>query len=57
MDGTARHSALLTEVGKHSTTGYCVYIKRLSDVHLPTLKKLIKASVKYVLKDNPPNKG
>ena len=43
---------LLTQLGNHSCGKGCVYIKRLSDVHLPTLKKLIKASVKHVLKDN-----
>ncbi|MFT3894142.1 MAG: DUF1801 domain-containing protein [Anaerolineales bacterium] len=32
MDGTARYSELLAKLGKHTTTGYCLYIKRLSDV-------------------------
>ncbi|MBS1786217.1 MAG: DUF1801 domain-containing protein [Acidobacteria bacterium] len=40
---------LLAQLGKHSTGKGCLYIKRLSDVHLPTLKKLIKASVKHTL--------
>ena len=57
MDGTARHSELLAKLGKHTTTGYCVYIKRLSDVHLPTLKKLINGSVKHIIKTFPPNKA
>lgn len=47
---------LLAKLGKHSCSKGCVYIKRLSDVHLPTLNKLIKASVKHVLKANPPEK-
>jgi len=47
---------LLTRLGKHSCGKGCVYIKRLSDVHLPTLKKLIKASVKHMLKTYPPEK-
>jgi hypothetical protein len=38
MDGTARHSALLTELGTHSETGYCVVVKKLSDVNLPMLE-------------------
>jgi hypothetical protein len=38
--------ALLSKLGKHSVSKGCLYIKRLSDVDLPTLKKLIKASVK-----------
>lgn len=37
---------LLSQLGKHKTGKSCLYIKRLADVHLPTLRKLIKASVK-----------
>ena len=37
---------LLARLGKHSCGKGCLYIKRLSDVHLPTLKKLIDASVR-----------
>ncbi|MFE6256487.1 DUF1801 domain-containing protein [Agromyces sp. NPDC057865] len=48
MDGTARHSALLAELGKHSTTGYCVYIKRLSDVDPVVLERIVRASYEYV---------
>ena len=39
---------LMEKLGKYKTGKSCLYIKRLSDVHLPTLKKLIKASVKTV---------
>ncbi len=46
MMGFARHSDLMEKLGKHSAAKSCLYIKRLSDIHLPTLKKLIKASVK-----------
>lgn len=38
---------LLGKLGKHSCGKGCLYIKRLSDVHVPTLKKLIEASVKH----------
>ena len=38
---------LLAKLGKHACGKGCLYIKRLSDVHLPTLQKLIDASVKY----------
>lgn len=37
---------LLKALGKHATGGGCLYIKRLADVHLPTLKKIVSASVK-----------
>ena len=43
----AGRSELLARLGKHSTSKGCVYIKRLSDVHLPTLRKLIGASVAH----------
>ena len=37
---------LLKKLGKHSVSKGCLYIKRLSDVELPTLKKVIKAAAK-----------
>ena len=40
--------ALLAKLGKHRIGGSCLYIKRLDDVHQPTLRKLIAASVKNV---------
>ena len=46
MYGFDEHTDLLDNLGKHSLGKGCLYIKRLSDVHLPTLKRLIKASVK-----------
>jgi hypothetical protein len=46
MTGLAKHHDLLGKLGKHSHAKSCLYIKRLSDVHIPTLKKLIKASLK-----------
>jgi hypothetical protein len=46
----AERDALLNALGKHSTGKGCVYIKRLSDVHLPTLRKLVGASVKHTTK-------
>ena len=40
---------LLAKLGKHSCGKGCLYFKRLSDVHVPTLTKLIEASVKHAL--------
>jgi hypothetical protein len=48
MDGTARYAELLAKVGKHTTTGYCVYIKRLSDVELPILEQIVQQSYEYI---------
>lgn len=46
MVGFDKQRELMEKLGKHSTGKSCLYIKRLSDVHLPTLKKLIRESVK-----------
>jgi len=46
MMGFDKHDELLGQLGKHRKSKSCLYIKRLSDIHLPTLKKLIKVSVK-----------
>jgi hypothetical protein len=39
---------LLKQLGKHTTGKGCLYMKRLDDVDLPTLKRLIEESVKHV---------
>src|SRR5437660_12934139 len=46
LSGEDSHADLLAKLGKHSVGKGCLYIKRLSDVDMPTLKKLIGASVK-----------
>lgn len=48
MDGTARYSELLATLGRHTTTGYCVYIRRLSDVDLPVLEQILQRSYKNI---------
>jgi len=48
MMGFEKHRELMEQLGKHKTAKSCLYIKRLSDIHQPTLKKLIKASVKQL---------
>lgn len=48
MDGTARYSGLLPRLGKHTTTGYCLYIKRLSDIELPMLEQIVQKSYVYI---------
>ena len=40
-----RDEGLLAKLGRHSMGGSCLYIKRLDDVHTPTLKKLIAGSM------------
>jgi hypothetical protein len=36
---------LMEKLGKHSAGKSCINIRRLSDIHLPTLQKLVQASV------------
>jgi Domain of unknown function (DU1801) len=54
MDGTARYSELLAKLGKHSTTGYCIYIKRLSDIKLPVLEQIVQQSYRYIKSQDQP---
>lgn len=48
MDGTARYSELLAKLGKHTTTGYCIYIKQLGDIELPILEQILQQSYDYI---------
>lgn len=41
-------SSLLKKLGKYTTGKSCLYVKRLSDVDVPTLKTLFKEVVKQV---------
>ncbi|HYF29188.1 MAG TPA: DUF1801 domain-containing protein [Candidatus Paceibacterota bacterium] len=50
MPGFKPYGALLKKLGPHTTSVGCLYIKRLDAIHLPTLKKLIKQSVKDMRK-------
>jgi hypothetical protein len=46
MMGFAKRTELMEKLGRHSAAKSCLYIRRLSDIHMPTLKKLIKVSIK-----------
>ena len=52
--GFEQYEGLLAKLGRHSCGKSCLYIKRLSDVHVPTLKKLVTASVRHMIRTNPP---
>ena len=47
MGGFERYDDLLKQLGKHSTGKGCLYIKRLDDVDLATLKRLIEESFQH----------
>ncbi len=46
MLGAGNYSDLLKKLGKHKTGKGCLYINKLADVDIPTLKELMKQSVK-----------
>jgi hypothetical protein len=48
MSGFKGYDELLQQLGPHKTGKSCLYLKRLDDVHVPTLKKLIRQSVAHV---------
>ncbi len=48
MDGVESHPELAGRLGKFTTGRSCLYLKRLEDVDLTVLKKLVAASVKGV---------
>ena len=51
MSGYEPFPDLMAKLGQHSTGMSCLYIKRLSDVDMPTLKKLLAASFKAMKAD------
>ena len=52
-NGKEAERDLLGKLGAHSCSKGCLYIKRLSDVHMPTLTKLVKSSVALARKSQP----
>lgn len=53
MPGFEKYDDLMKKLGKHSSSKVCLYVKRLSDINIPTLKKLISESYKYMKKKYP----
>jgi hypothetical protein len=50
MPGSEQHAELLKNLGKYKGGKACIYVDRLDDVHLPTLKKLIRQSIDHLTK-------
>lgn len=44
--GLDEHEELLAKLGRHSRGKGCLYVKRLADVNLPALDKLVRAAVR-----------
>ena len=53
MAGFDQYDELMDKLGTFTCGKSCIYVKRLSDLHQPTLKKLITASVKHLRKTHP----
>jgi len=50
LGGWEHNAELLAKLGKHSLGKGCLYIKRLDDVNMPVLKRLIAESLKRAKK-------
>jgi len=50
IDGLSKHETLLAKLGKHKIGKSCLYIKRLEDIDLKVLGRLIKQSIKNMNK-------
>ena len=50
--GFDEYGGLLQILGKHSTGQACLYIKRLDDIDLATLKELVRQSVEHMVMTN-----
>jgi hypothetical protein len=53
MSGYEQFGDLLKKLGKHKLGKGCLYIKKIDDIDLPTLKELVEQSVEHLKKTNP----
>lgn len=53
MQGFSGHEDLMKQLGRHKTGRSCLYIKRLSDVDLIVLEKLISRSFRFIREKYP----
>lgn len=52
MSGFSGYEELLAKLGKHKTSKSCLYINKLEDVDLATLKELVRLSSEHMAKTN-----
>jgi Domain of unknown function (DU1801) len=50
LSGFKNQQALLKKLGKHKAGVGCLYVNKLDDVHLPTLRKIVEESFKHIKK-------
>ena len=53
MPGYQDYADLMKKLGPHKLGKSCLYLKNLDDIHLPTIKKLIRAGLKDLKKQYP----
>lgn len=53
LSGFVAYDEVLKSLGKYKTGKACLYIKKIEDVDLPTLKALVEQSVDHMQKTNP----
>jgi hypothetical protein len=51
--GAPEHAYLLEGLGKYTKGAACIYVKKLSDLNLPVLENLIKATLAYMREKYP----
>ena len=52
----AKKEAFLKKLGKHKTGKGCIYIKKLEDIDIETLKKMVTNGVRHIKATYPDNK-
>jgi hypothetical protein len=53
MSGFDDYDALLADLGKYKTGKSCLYVNKLEDIDLDTLRELVKRSVAHMAESNP----
>ena len=57
MSGFDNYDTLLSDLGKYKTGKSCLYINKLDDVDVATLRDLIEQSVAHMAETNQPGSG
>ena len=53
MSGFDSYDGLLGKLGKHKTGKSCLYVNKLEDVDMDTLRELVDQSVQHMIETNP----
>lgn len=56
-NGFDEYQGLLANLGKHTTSKVCVYVKKLADIDEAVLRKLIAKSFKHMAEEYPLEEG